>query len=83
MDVKRDVKTKVAGSLRTLAAALRSHGKEQGLDLDGLYAEAGGKAMSEADFVAYLEKLPEAVTPCCACQWPLPRLGTRFRCATV
>ena len=67
--------TQVAGSLRTLAAALRSHGKEQGLDLDGLYAEAGGKAMSEAaprrsftrdwkltakDFVAYLEKLPEA-----------------------
>lgn len=52
----------VAASLRTLAVALQSYGKEKGLDLEGLFQEAGGgKAIGEADFVTYLEKLPEVI----------------------
>lgn len=52
----------VAGSLRTLASALRAHGKEKSLDVTGLFNEAGGgKPISEADFVHYLEQLPEAI----------------------
>eukprot|EP00913_Durusdinium_trenchii_P013004 g12209.t1 len=40
----------VAGSLRTLASALRAHGKEKSLDVTGLFNEAGGgKPISEAD----------------------------------
>ncbi|CAJ1460296.1 unnamed protein product [Effrenium voratum] len=52
----------VAASLKTLAAAWRAHMTEKSLDIDGLFkAIGGGNAVPEADFLAYLEKLPEAI----------------------
>jgi len=53
----------VAGSLKTLAAALRSYMKEKSLDVAALFAEASGgnQPISKEDFLSYLKKLPEAV----------------------
>lgn len=51
----------VANSIDRIASALRGEMKSKGLDQDGLFNAIGGKGkgIPEADFVAYLAKLPD------------------------
>ncbi|CAE7346579.1 RE1 [Symbiodinium natans] len=53
----------VAGSLKTLAGALRSYMKDKGLDTSALFTEASGgnRPISKEDFLSYLQKLPQAI----------------------